>query len=151
MLPFPHTYTASATVHPSGDALVASPRLTPHASAPAAEFGGNGHQWSPEALVIGAVADCFVLTFRAVADAAHFPWQSITCEVTGRLDRVPEGARFTELHVRARLGVADMELMDRGNVLLHRTERHCVLTRSLHATTTLEAEVHLAEPAAWMV
>lgn len=38
------------------------------ASAASAEFGGSGDQWSPETLLIAAVADCFVLSFRAKAE-----------------------------------------------------------------------------------
>jgi hypothetical protein len=31
------------------------------------EFDGRGNQWSPESLLAAALADCFVLSFRAVA------------------------------------------------------------------------------------
>jgi organic hydroperoxide reductase OsmC/OhrA len=31
------------------------------------QLGGPGGQWSPETLLVAAAAECFILTFRAVA------------------------------------------------------------------------------------
>jgi organic hydroperoxide reductase OsmC/OhrA len=149
MLAFPHVYTAAATVHPGGDALVASPHLTTLHSAPPADFGGSGDRWSPETLFVAAVADCFVLTFRAIANASHLSWQSLTCEVSGQMDQAQDGARFTEFRIRARLGVPDAGLLDKANTLITRTERSCVITRSLKAPARLEAEVFVDDAAAW--
>jgi organic hydroperoxide reductase OsmC/OhrA len=36
-----------------------------------------GNAWSPETSLVAAVADCFILTFRGVAQAAKFPWESL--------------------------------------------------------------------------
>jgi organic hydroperoxide reductase OsmC/OhrA len=52
------------------------------------EFGGPGDQWSPEALLIAAVADCFVLTFRAIATPSRVVWHALDCDATGKLERV---------------------------------------------------------------
>ena len=49
-------------------------------------------------LLIAAVADCFILTFRAVARASRFEWISLGCTVDGVLDRaaVENDARAIE-------------------------------------------------------
>ena len=57
-------------------------------SAAPSQFGGPGDRWSPETLIVGAIADCFILTFRAVARASTLPWTALRCNVTGTLDRI---------------------------------------------------------------
>jgi organic hydroperoxide reductase OsmC/OhrA len=60
-----------------------SEQIAPIRSASPAEFGGPGDQWSPETRLVAALADCFVLTFRAITGVSRFPWISLTCEVAG--------------------------------------------------------------------
>jgi hypothetical protein len=86
---FPHRYAVRAA-GTAEDVVVelASNGLTAVSTASPAEFGGPGDRWSPETLLVGAVADCFVLTFRAVAKASKLPWQSLACDAVGTLDRI---------------------------------------------------------------
>ena len=50
---------------------------------------------------MAAVADCFILTFRAIAGVSKLPWSSVTCEATGTVDRIERVAQFTQFQVRA--------------------------------------------------
>src|ERR1051326_6460288 len=50
----------------AGDLRV--PGLPPLKVAAPPEFNGPGGAWSPEALYVGAVASCFMLTFLAYAE-----------------------------------------------------------------------------------
>jgi organic hydroperoxide reductase OsmC/OhrA len=72
MHPLPHTYEASAEGGATDSVTVSSPRLATISSAAPKEFDGPGDQWSPETLLMAAVADCFILSFRAVASASQF-------------------------------------------------------------------------------
>jgi organic hydroperoxide reductase OsmC/OhrA len=139
---FPHQYAASATAAMSGDVMLRSSRVPALATAPPVEFGGPGDRWSPETLLIGAVADCFALTFRAVSRAAQLPWNFLRCEVTGTLDRVERVTSFTTIVVRAELEVPDGVAVERARSLLERAERGCLVTNSLRAQTHLEAVIH---------
>ena len=65
MHPFPHNYGVSAHATPVSDVAIEGATLPSIQSAPPAEFGGPGDRWSPETLLVAAVADCFILTFRA--------------------------------------------------------------------------------------
>jgi hypothetical protein len=67
MEPLPHHYQVCVESRPESRAEISSVGLTPLSSAPPAEFDGPGHLWSPETLLVGAVADCFVLTFKSIA------------------------------------------------------------------------------------
>ena len=77
MHPFPHHYVVTATARPSGDVPLAAEGLRVIESAMPKEFDGPGNQWSPESVLAAAVADCFVLTFRAVAVGFKFSWISL--------------------------------------------------------------------------
>lgn len=146
MLPFPHRYTVSAHAAPTEEARLESEGLSPIATAPPEAFGGPGNRWSPETLLVGAVADCFVLTFRAVAQASKLSWSTISCEAMGTLDRVDRINRFTEVHVRATLRVPPGTDEARALATLERAERICLISNSLSATVHLDARVDVAEP-----
>jgi organic hydroperoxide reductase OsmC/OhrA len=121
-----------------------------HSSAPR-QFGGPGTRWSPETLLVAAVADCFVLTFRAVAAASRLPWTSIDCVAVGTLERVDRVTRFTHMTLRARLFVADDVDRDVALRVLERTEAQCLITRSLNAEVAFEPEIELVADLRGMV
>jgi organic hydroperoxide reductase OsmC/OhrA len=120
-----------------------TPQVATLRSASPAEFGGPGNRWSPETLLVAAVGDCFLLTFRAVAQASGLPWSSLRCEVEGTLDRVERALQFTRFDLRASLDVpagVDAELARR---LLEKAERACLVSNSLTATIHLESVVRV--------
>ena len=145
MHPFPHRYTATADAQPDGAVRLTSPGVPDLATAPPEAFGGPGDEWSPETLLVGAIADCFILTFRSVAAATSLPWTSLTCEADGTLDRVERVTRFTEVKVRATLVVPPETDEERALEALERSERLCLITNSLSADVHLEAHVTTAE------
>jgi organic hydroperoxide reductase OsmC/OhrA len=129
--PFPHHYIVSASAEPEGDVAVASAGLEPMRSAPPVEFGGPGVRWSPESLLCGALADCFVLTFRAIARASKLAWLSLDVEVLGTLEREDRNSRFTRFDLQARLRIpveGDPEAAERA---LHKAEAGCLISNSL--------------------
>jgi organic hydroperoxide reductase OsmC/OhrA len=141
MQQFPHHYSVVASATAQGDVTLESERLSPLRSAPPAEFGGPGDKWSPETLLVAAVADCFVLTFRAIAEISRFPWISLTCDVAGTLDRVDRVTQFTQFEIRARLRVPPGAKEDQALRLLTKAEDGCLVTNSLKVKPHLEAVV----------
>ena len=103
-----------------------------------AEYGPRG-VWSPETLLCASVADCFILTFRAVARAAHIEWQQLVCRVEGVLDRVEGIAQFTKFTTFAKLSVPKGMDMAKARGLLERAEKGCLVANSLRGARTLEA------------
>ncbi len=144
MQDFPHRYSATALSETEGTLRIESEGLPDLETAAPKEFGGPGDLWSPETLLVAAVADCFILTFRAVARASRLPWISLRCEAEGILDRVDRVTRFSHFEIRARLLVTADANLDRAQRLLERTEQSCLITNSLNATTALEARVERA-------
>jgi organic hydroperoxide reductase OsmC/OhrA len=126
---------------PEGDVPVSAEGLPALATAPPKEFGGPGDRWSPEALLCAAVADCFLLSFRAVARAGKLAWSRLSCEVEGTLDRQDGKTRFTHIVVRAVLDVPEATDADRAKSLLQRAEHVCLISNSLVAERHIEATV----------
>lgn len=148
MQPFPHRYTISATAGPGGDVALTGERLPKLLSASPREFDGPGDRWSPETLVVGAVADCFVLTFRSIATLSKFSWTTLTCTASGTLDRVDRVTQFTGFSMTASLEIPDGTNEDDAKRLLRRAEQVCLITNSLKGSCHLDVDVRVAQPAA---
>ena len=63
----PHDYTVTAQSQPESLVSLKATGLPDMQSEPPTEFGGSGEDWSPEDFLVRAVADCFVLSFKAIA------------------------------------------------------------------------------------
>lgn len=141
MKPYPHRYTASASAPSIGNVTVSAAVLPQIETAPPPEFDGPGGTWSPETLLCAAVADCFILTFRAVARAAHFDWIALDCQVEGVLERADNTTYFTRFTTAARLTVPGGTDTTRAQLLLGRAEHGCLVANSLRGERALLAEV----------
>jgi len=141
MQSFPHHYTVEATAAPEGDVSLTGEGLDGIPSAPPPEFGGPGDRWSPETLLVAAVADCFILSFRAISRASKLPWISLECNVEGTLDRDAGTTKFTGFLVNATLSVPPDTNESRARRILQKAEESCLITNSLSGSTHLEATV----------
>jgi organic hydroperoxide reductase OsmC/OhrA len=141
MHPYPHHYTVHASAEPTGDVPLNAPGLPSIASAPPAEFDGPGDRWSPETLLCAAVADCFLLSFRAVARASKLDWSSLEARVEGKLDRVDGRTFFTEFVLHATLRVPAGTDQDRATKLMEKAEHVCLISNSLVAQRRLDLTV----------
>lgn len=143
MQQFPHRYSVVATAAAEGDVTLQGERLPPIRSRPPAEFGGPGDLWSPETLLVAAVADCFSLTFRIIAGLSRFAWVSLECSATGTVDRVDRVTQFTAIELHARLKVPAGTKEDQAHRLLAKAEETCLVTNSLKPAVHLDAIVEV--------
>ncbi len=142
MQPYPHVYLAAASGAPGGFVTVSAAGLPEIATAAPPEFDGPGGTWSPEALLTGAVADCFVLGFRAISRASKFEWLALECRVEGVLERVDQGAaHFTRFKTTARLTVPPGADEARARLLLAKAEHTCLVANSLRSERLLEVSI----------
>lgn len=131
MHPYPHVYRVGASGGPDALVTVTSPGLPDLPSAPPPEFDGPGGVWSPETLLCAAVADCFILTFRAIARGSKFEWLSLDCRVEGTLERVGGVSQFTRYVTTATLHVVPGTDAAKARLLLEKAEHGCLVTNSL--------------------
>ena len=144
MHPYPHLYTVESSAAASGDVTLSATGLPALASAPPPEFDGPGGRWSPEHLLVAAVADCVILSFRGVARANKFEWHSLECSVEGTLDKVEGKTKFTHMLVRATLRVPVGTDEAKAKQLLERAEHVCLISNSLVAERRIESTIVFA-------
>lgn len=145
MHPYPHTYTVTASASATGPVPVSAPRLPTLSTAPPAEFDGPGDLWSPESLLCAAVADCLILTFRAIARASKFEWLELSCRTDAVLERVDGVARFTRYTSYATLKVPPGADAAKGKLLLEKSEHGCLVANSLLGERVLVTQVTHAD------
>lgn len=138
---FPHHYQVNAKCSSSGPVILSADELSNLESAAPKQFGGPGNLWSPEDLITAAVADCFVLSFRAIAAASKFEFQDLDVKVSGTLDRVERIMSFTQFDITATLTVASGVDPERAQRLLEKSEQACLITNSLKSAVHLTAQV----------
>jgi organic hydroperoxide reductase OsmC/OhrA len=137
MQAYPHHYNARASAGADGDVALASEGLPGLSSAPPPEYGGPGGHWSPETLFVAAIADCFVLSFRAIAHASNVSWDAIECRAEGVLERVERTVKFTAVALHAELTLPADGDERRAHRLLEKAEESCLVTNSLNVKPTL--------------
>ena len=148
MQEFPHHYAVAASSAADSNVTLRSPGLESLESAGPAEFGGPGDLWSPETMLVASVADCFILTFKAIARASKFDWLSLSCDVVGDLDKVERITQFVGFRLRVTLEVLEGTREDKALRLLEKAEKSCLITNSLKSESHLDAEVLVKDAAA---
>lgn len=140
MHPFPHRYAVQASGAATGSVRVSAGPLQLETDAPP-EFGGPEGFWSPESLLVASVADCYILSFRAVARASRLEWRELSVAVEGILDRVDGVTRFVKFVVRPRLVLQEGARQELARTVLDKAKRSCLVTNSLNAECELAAEI----------
>ena len=143
MQAFPHIYRVEGTTAHEGAVTLTSAGLEALESWPPAEFGGPGDAWSPETLLIGAIADCFLLSFRAIARAGGLAWTSVHCSVDATLDRVDGVTRFTHYTLNVDLHVPSGTDGEAAQKALHKAKKTCLISNSLSAEGEVNAVVQV--------
>jgi organic hydroperoxide reductase OsmC/OhrA len=145
MHPYPHTYVASASGSQSGSVLVNSGQLPTIDTAPPPQFDGPGGVWSPEILLCASLADCFVLTFRALSRMARLEWLHVEARVEGLLERIERVSQFTRFTTHAKLVVPPGTDPEKARSMLARAEHECLISNSVRGERMLHAEVEVAQ------
>jgi organic hydroperoxide reductase OsmC/OhrA len=141
MQAYPHVYTVTAQGGPAGLVPTSSERLPTLDTAPPPEFDGPGGVWSPETLLCAAVANCLVLTFRAVARASKFEWLDLGCRTEAILDRVDGKSQFTRFVSHATIRLPAGGDAAKAKLLLEKSEHGCLVANSLNGERVLHVEV----------
>jgi peroxiredoxin-like protein len=122
------------------------PRTINFAAPP--EFGGEPGLWTPEHLLLGSVATCYVATFRAIAEASKFACNDLDVFIEGTIEKQEGGFRFTQITLRPTISIQKEEDRERAERLVTKAERACLISRSLSCTVTVNAKLEIEEPVA---
>ncbi len=113
-----------------------------HFTAPP-QFGGFEGRWSPEDLLLGAVAGCYTTTFRALAEYSKFEYTDLEVETLGVVRKAESGYMFDGIIVRPKVTITSEEEHSRATRLLDKAKRLCLVSRALSVPITYEPTVHV--------
>ena len=145
MQDLPHHYRVTAAAEGAANVTLSADGLPDLETAGPPEFGGPGDVWSPETLLVGAVANCFILSFRAIARTAKLEWLTLDCETEGELGKIEKFTQFTGFKVKAWLTIPPGTSEKKAHTILEKAEKYCLITNSMKAGAELEAEVIVAD------
>ncbi|MFT6275432.1 MAG: putative OsmC-like protein [Halioglobus sp.] len=92
-------------------------------------------------MLVASVADCFAITFRAIASASKMEWLDLECSIEGKLERVDRVTSFTAFEIRAKLPIGAGMDIEKARCLLEKVESNCLISSSLRASCHLQSEV----------
>jgi peroxiredoxin-like protein len=120
-----------------------------HFTSPPA-FGGVDGRWTPQDLLLCAVASCFTTTFSAVAEDSKFEYTDLQVEVEGAIVKTDAGYRFGEVCIRPNLIIPHEQEQERAHALklLQKAEGLCLVSHALSVAQRFEPRVQVSEPRA---
>ena len=113
-----------------------------HFAAPP-QFGGLEGRWTPEYLLITALASCFTTTFHAIAECSKFEYTDLAVEAEGTVSKTDPGYCFSEIVIRPSLTIPNEEQRERAISLLHKAKALCLVSRALATAQKFEARVEI--------
>lgn len=113
-----------------------------HFTAPP-EFGGLEGRWTPESLLLSAIAACYTTTFRAIAEYSKFDYADLEVQVEGAIQKVESGYAFTAITICPNLAIHSEEEQARGLRLLHKVGNLCLVSRAISVPMTLEPHIQV--------
>jgi len=113
-----------------------------HFTAPP-EFGGLEGRWTPEDLLLSAVASCYTTTFHALAQYSKFAYADLETEVEGTIGKTDSGYSFSEIVIRPNLTISTEGEQTRALRLLQKAKSVCLVSRALSVEQKFEPRVHV--------
>ncbi len=110
-------------------------------------FGGLDGRWTPQDLLLCAIASCYTTTFGAVAENSKFPFIDLQVEAEGIVTRTDTGYSFDSLVIHANLIIAQEQRAEEALAikLLQKARGLCLISRSLAVEPRFELRVQIGE------
>ncbi len=114
-----------------------------HFTAPA-QFGGVEGRWTPEELLLAAVAGCFTTTLRSIASSSQFDYTDLEVEASAALSKMQSGYNLREIVIRPTLRIPDEAERGLALDLLMKAERLCLVSRAFAIPIRFEPQLEVA-------
>ena len=127
----------------SGKAGIARSEQVPtviHFTAPVG-FGGDPGRWTPEELMLAALASCFTTTFQAISTYSKLSYADLEVTVDGEIEKTSSGFQFKSIGIKPRLTITDEELRPLAERVLHKSEALCLVSRAISTPKTFTPEI----------
>lgn len=95
--------------------------------------------WSPEELLVGAVAACYELTLAAIAERRRIRLHTLEVGASGHVERLPDGYGFTVVELDVELTTdpgRELEAEETARL----AKEHCIVGRALEVPVHVRVE-----------
>lgn len=107
--------------------------------------GGIPGMWTPEDLLVAAVASCYGLTLDALAERREIAFRDVRVEAVGHVTRRAEGrVGFVAIELRVEL-IVDAGVEHKAERTARDAHQVCLVTHALEIPVELELDVRTAE------
>jgi organic hydroperoxide reductase OsmC/OhrA len=139
--PFPHHYEVNLTWKGGETSEIsAGPRPVIPGGPPAQFDGTDETRWSPEHLILSALAQCLMLTWISLNKRSQIPLKGWDSKGESVLEKTKEGLVFTSFKLSVTLKTEEGRI-DEARRLLDSAKKYCIIANSLKTPPTLEADV----------
>ena len=107
---------------------------------PPSELGGSDVWWSPEHLLVSALASCISATFFALAERAKLHVGTYRCRAHGILDRTEAHIAFVSMQLEVDITVLAGDVA-RTRAVIEDAKKRCFVAGSLRCPVDLVADV----------
>jgi organic hydroperoxide reductase OsmC/OhrA len=104
---------------------------------PPPEFGGTADRWNPELLLVSAVESCMLLTTLSVLQRQKIALKGYTSKATGRMEKTPDGLRFTGIEIAVTLATAP-EDAEKAAKAVAIAEKYCPVSNAVKCPVTVK-------------
>ena len=138
--PFPHRYELDC-VWTGGDRCdLSSGARSLKGGAPAQFDGTDESLWSPEHLILAALAQCLMATYHALNKRNPIETRSYSSKAESVLDKTREGLVFTSFKVSVTVKVP-ADRADDARKLIELSKKYCITSNALKTAPTVDAVV----------
>lgn len=94
-------------------------------------FRGDPNRYNPEEMLVASLSSCHMLWYLHFCADAGIIVTSYQDDAEGMMTVEPSGAgQFTEVILKPRISLANMQMMDQANALHEKANAHCFIARS---------------------
>jgi organic hydroperoxide reductase OsmC/OhrA len=104
-------------------------------------FGGIEGRWTPEDLLLSALAGGFTTTFHAIATSSRFDYSDLEVEADGTVSKREDAYEFSEIVIRPTLTIENEAKRGRAIGLLHKAKGLCLVSRAVGTAQRCEVRI----------
>ncbi|MBC9935753.1 MULTISPECIES: OsmC family protein [unclassified Leucobacter] len=111
-------------------------------------FRGDPERWNPEELLLGALAQCHMMSYLHMAVRAGIVVVAYTDRAEGTMRTRGLGGAFTEAVLRPVVTVAEASMVEAARFAHTEAREHCFIANSVNFPVRHEPEIRVAKPLA---
>ncbi len=106
-----------------------------------AAYGGGPDALNPEEMFVASINSCLMLVFYHFANQRQVDIASYRSTAAGKVEKTPNGLRFTEVNVKATVSLGDQERIGEVARLAELAEKYCLVSNSVACPVHYEVAI----------